>query len=568
MNQPVVKPRGLSGVFLVSMQLKARLTERLGIAGCIFLLGVLSGMPAAAEEPTGPEAPEETDLLLPSALLEVEAVDPVELEAPLPDFADLSVPDLEMPLPETEELLIADDVFELPGDPARAEPPVTGEVSIYSSGRLGIGIRNHILGELALYRLGADPNFDIRFLHESIDGYGDEPAGTGFFSRRDEIGGSLEFGAGPLNLAFDGSFVEEEDGLQGLAPFYSVNQRHIDGGADVEWQPDADATIRLDTGAASAERRFVSGEEGPEEATELGFDARLAGELAFETWRAGLRGDYALDMPPEGGEWRHRLSATTFAEVDIGTDLALDGSVGIGWGPDRDIAVPFELGVSGTIDDVLSLGLAGGMRLQPPRYRDLWREVPAAEASETYPEDSEKWFTETSVNWLVTPEVTLDGGIEFLYSSNAVDVEGFGEESGKHPLFTRELTTLAPRLEVAWNPVPYVRAVTGWDARLIERRSIDPAHRVFTELEAGLLDDRIGGSLQADFPVFEEPVLPRMHLGAYGRLAEGVELRVDLEDLLAPALEHGRARYGAQPDSAFPFVEPGLRATFSAHLSL
>jgi len=59
-----------------------------------------------------------------------------------------------------------------------------------------------------------------------------------------------------------------------------------------------------------------------------------------------------------------------------------------------------------------------------------------------------------------------------------------------------------------------------------------------------------------------------MHLGAYGRLAEGVELRVDLEDLLAPALEHGRARYGAQPDSAFPFVEPGLRATFSAHLSL
>lgn len=519
---------------------------------------------------SGPTQPEDTDILLPSEILEVEDIEIELIEAPLPDFSELTLPDIAIPLPAPEELAITAAALEIdPAAPvAEIRPSETGERSLYSTGRVAVGSRNYLAGDIGVFWLGDDPSFNVQFSHESLDGFHDFSAGTGYFRRSDQISGELETGVGQFELNLDGAFEERDEGLQRQSSeFYSVDQRYVSGRTGLTWRSEGSFVARLGARIESATRLFVtdSGDPQTDSAVRAGGDIEAAFE--FDRGDVGLLFDYDTRLEMDA-EFDQVFDTRLRADVALNVPVVLDASVGVSWQADRSPIIPFEAGIQGTIDDVLNLELRGGFRPLRPSYTRLWREVPHLGLQGQVLADGSEWFGQAGMNWLATSTVTLDSTVSFSVAEDAVDISGYSQTESRSPVDQRDITQLKGVFSANWAPISWLRLGGGYTGRFIDRRAIDPVHQLDSEVEIGPADGSAGVIFSNALPFYDEPALPLLGITGYASVTDGVELSLSFDDLLAPARDVPRARVGARDSSDYPFIEPGFRATLAARLSL
>ena len=218
------------------------------------------GAPVVAQEGSpsvGPSDPDETEIVVPELVLEVEEIELQQVTAVLPEEGELALGQVSIPLPGADELEIADDAFSVPLPGAM---PAAETTSVFSSGRLGAGSANHIVGELSLFKLGADPRFRLRFSHEGLDGYQFNEAGTGYFSSSNVLDGWFAGGDDRLRAEAEAAFSEKVDGLQGQSDYYSAGLRRTTATASVDFNPDPLITLSADFDGSLATRiQSVSG---------------------------------------------------------------------------------------------------------------------------------------------------------------------------------------------------------------------------------------------------------------------------------------------------------------------
>ena len=168
--------------------------------------------------PNGESVLEESEIVLPEELLQVEEAAPEELEPDLPALDDTTMAALDTPLPEPGLLEVPPELFDVPPPAGEVLPRAEAAAgSLYSNGLFGAGSMSYIVGAISLYRIGAIPGFQFDFSHEARDGYNFEEPGNGFFDRNDQIGVSVSGRGESLGGEVEGRFTEEEIGFQGLS---------------------------------------------------------------------------------------------------------------------------------------------------------------------------------------------------------------------------------------------------------------------------------------------------------------------------------------------------------------
>lgn len=524
------------------------------------------------EGPTGPEQPEDTDIILPSEILQVEDIDLEVIDAPLPEFAEPDVPDLAIPLPEPGDMAITQAALDI--DPAAPDAPVgvtrTDERSLYSTGRVAVGTRNHLVGELGVFSVGQDPSFNLQFSHESIDGYHDRAPGTGFFDRSDRLAGELDTSFGEIGVSGDGAVEVRSEGLQQQAPgFASIDQRYFTSAIDTSWSPTGPLTVELGGFADYAGLRFsTTGDQESVSQVADRFGGATAAYVTFDAGEAGLYGNYET-RSSEGRSFEQVLSGGLRGEYTFAMPLVINAGAGVSWNVDDDPLFPFELGVAATVDDVLNAEVGGGFRALRPSLTDIWREVPVAARDGETVSDGGQWYGRGEFNWLATSTLTIDTSAELTLTEGAIDFDDYDPSSGRHPLNQRNMVQLVSGISASWSPARWLRVSGGHQARFLDRRTIDPVQEFNAEAEVTTSEQRAGVRLDNRLPVFfDGPAMPVSGISGFASVTDGVEVSLSLEDVFSPLSETPRYRYSAGKQEAFPFIEPGIRATLSARLTL
>ena len=107
--------------------------------------------------------PEEVSLELPPLILEIADIETEQIEAFLPTEEEVS-PLISIILPEAGALRFDDNLFSMMVQDTYNAPQ--RENAFFSEGAIGVGTRNHILGDITLYKVGSQPRFNLRFYHE------------------------------------------------------------------------------------------------------------------------------------------------------------------------------------------------------------------------------------------------------------------------------------------------------------------------------------------------------------------------------------------------------------------
>ena len=210
----------------------------------------------------GPTEPTETDILIPELLLEVEELTVEQVDALLPAEGDLALGEISLPEPRAEDLTIDDSAFEV-RPPLQTSSGGSTASSVFTSGRLGAGSVNHVLGELSLFKLGDSPRFRLEFAHEGLDGYQFHEAGTGYFSNTNTVTGWIQREDERSTLDVTGGFEERVEGMQGQSTYYSVGTRGTGAVVEFDWTPDPLVVVSGDLDATVTSRILSASGTGP-----------------------------------------------------------------------------------------------------------------------------------------------------------------------------------------------------------------------------------------------------------------------------------------------------------------
>ena len=524
------------------------------------------------EGPVGPEQPEETDIILPSEILQVEDIDMEVIDAPLPEFAEPDVPDVAIPLPEPEDMEITQAALDV--DPAAPDSSIgterSDERSLYSTGRVAVGTRNRLIGELGVFSVGQEPNFNMQFSHESIDGFHEQAPGTGFFSRSDKLAGELDTSAGEIRFSTNGTFEVRSDGLQREAQdFSSIDQRYFNGAVDSSWAPTGPLSVSLSGYADYAGLRFsTTGDNDSVAEIADRFRGETAASVSLDSGEVGLFGTYETRSSKDR-LFTQVLSGGARGEYTFTMPLVMNAEALVSWNIEEEPLFPFELGAAATLDNVFNVDISGGFRALRPSLTDIWREIPVAGNKGQKVIDGGQWFGEAGINWLATSTVTIDANAELTLTENAVDFGGFDPVTARHPVIQRDIRQLRSDVSVSWQPRGWLRLSGGHLARFLGRREIDPLQEFNVGAEVMTEEQRAGIRVDSSLPVFSGgPALPVAGITGFASVTDGVELSLSLQDMLSPVVESPRYRYSADEREAFPFIDPGIRATLSARLTL
>ncbi|MCK5153966.1 MAG: hypothetical protein KAQ93_06360, partial [Spirochaetales bacterium] len=257
-------------------------------------------------------APSTIELIIPPVVVEFEDRLEQIMELKVPDYDDIILPDFEISLPDPGEITIDGIDIDLPL-PDFVEYKYEEKASFFSEGVLGIGDRNHLIGNISLFRLGQGLRFSLSFAHDGLDGFGRNAAGMGYFSRQEAFEGEFENGDESFMISGSGSFMENEDGLQGQTPSYtSVIHRlsninlGVSGGNSFFWDGKIDLNLAGKT---------LSGEI-PDSKEELLLSFHSGFSWQKDWFSLYLKGDYVFD----------RLSGNTDRNI-FNSDLKLGFSL-------------------------------------------------------------------------------------------------------------------------------------------------------------------------------------------------------------------------------------------------
>ncbi|GAB6091336.1 hypothetical protein [Spirochaeta dissipatitropha] len=559
------------------------------------LIIILLALPfVAAAQENSPDAPE---IVLPTALLRVESIPFDQVETILPGSSQIVLPDMVVPMPELQEMDVKARILlpELELDLGSVES------SIFSTGSITAGTRNLIEGRLGVFKLGQDPRFRLTFLHNGMDGYGTEPAGTGFFMSRQQLDGWLGSSAGPVEYEASLAFTESQDGLQRFSnTYHSSVIRLLDGSISARFRPDELVGVYASVEAGTANRRFTVSSTGstPESDGELFIrpEARVAIELPV--FSIGIDIDYGFQQlsPGEAGT----ASALQDASIGLSFDAQphatwdLHGSAAAGWIVEENrFEYPFVFGLQYRHLDWLSLGLDVGRRVQTQHLSTYWNTLPLLSVPAA-PAISGEWFSALRGQAdLLDYNLRVLFGLEYVSYSGRLNPGRLRETSVQtdpdsdqdtetevfpvlgHPVaydsgneILLDLETIYQFSRLLRGELLYTAAIPLADS---PANSMRPQHSASSRLHFTSENGLHGSSVDLSLPFYSDAVMPFLDLTGFTHVSEGVVLRAGLIDVLSLLINGNRYVFGqsGQGDNMFsPFIEPGFRLQLTAEITL
>lgn len=520
---------------------------------------------------SGPAAPEDTEIIVPELVLEVEELEVEQVSAVLPEEGELALGQVSIPLPGADDLSIDDEAFSVPLPGSAATPQAT---SIFSSGRLGAGSANHIVGELSLYKLGADPRFRLRFAYEGLDGFQFQPPGSGYFSRSNVIDGWFAASGDRAEIEAEAAFRENALGLQGRSDSFSAGLRRTTASAEAVFVPEPLISL---TGAldGSVGSRILSTARESDAVGELEIAATPSAQARFTISAVDVvfESSYFIRaLLSENVPLGQNVDLLGGVDLELPSSLTLGARAGIFWEPGDPLEYPWRLSLGMLLGEAFEASVEGGYRVDRITMEEIWDRVPLAGVSSNDAlaeiENDGQWYAGVATRWSGATGLTLTGEVDFAAHDAAVDIgayDGFAEE---FPLQQRSMLRLTSSVNASWRPGQRMQVQAGWSGSFLDTPAGIPTSSIDGSLRVNDASERFTGIVEARSDFYPEAAMP--WLGVTGAFAPSDELEFTLElaDLLAPLLEAGRGSLGPVPTDDYPFVEPGFRASVYTRISL
>ncbi|WP_455383493.1 hypothetical protein [Salinispira pacifica] len=526
----------------------------------------------------GPSAPESAPIVLPEEVLKVPDIAVAPVASELPGAGNLRVPDMSVPLPDQGPLHIPDQAFDVPLPEKNAPQAASRQgSSVYNTGSLGVGTMNHLSGAISVYKLGDSPRFRLQFSHEGLDGFSGKPAGTGYFSNSNEVGGWLATNSSAAGTESMASFRDNELGLQNNSDYYSVGIRTLSGYTGFSYHPDSPLSLgaRVEAGAASRLFSLAAPATSNSSQTEYRVSPSLSAGLNFDSISLELRGSYGLRLT-DGLAAANNVNVGLFVDASLPASFLIRGDVGTFWTigsvPDAGLEIPWSIELAKNFSGGLGLSLSGGYRVTPMSFSDLWSTYPVLHIGDQVNDSlvhASAWFGKAGYT-LSSPDLllTTKGSVEVAYRKNVVDITGYSRTDNSYLYRQTDMWTVIPGFELTWSPVSLLSIRAGLTGNLLNRAEQEPLLEANGTLSISSPQNRFGGALTAVFDMFGAPVVPNLSASLFARISDGVELDLNVDDILSPLLPEGRPVIGSTVNPGFPFIAPGFRITLSTHISL
>lgn len=507
--------------------------------------------------------PEEPDMVLPPMSLELEDLLTEDVDTVLPEqqFSPDLDADTELPGPPDIDapVSVANLDLGLETDPTGGEKPREKTGSFYSNGKIGLGNTNRILGDLSIYKLGAEPHIQMRFLHERYDGYHFRERGSGYFHRQNLISGGISFRPETFVLDADAAFQENNDGLQGLGPYSSVLHRSIGGAA--EYQHYFTDAISLRLGFNGLYTQETLSGENPLNDYEIALDPEIAEIFQINPVTLTIEGAYHFRFITANLGPLHGVTGTLRADVTLPKDWMFGGNVGVDWHTQKRIQVPFALYFRKGVEDVFDIVLRGGYETTLLRYGDIWLDSPYARLSGFYPEIS-RWFAFVDSEWNIVPFLALGGTVNFsLFERSVYHHEDLDSETGMLTMYSKGAYLLESEARLRWETLEWLSFQAFWRSNFFEVPSFVPEHTLGVSTILSSKNNVWRGEADIELPIPGRLEMPLLGVSLTFAPSAGVEFTLKGEDLLSPAMNAHRTEWGY-------FETPGLNVMFTASISL
>lgn len=470
------------------------------------------------------DAPSTIELIIPPVIVEFESRLEQVMELKVPDYDDIVLPDFEISLPDPGEITIDGIDIDLPV-PDFVEYKYVEKSSFFSEGVLGIGDRNHLIGNISLFRLGQGLRFSLSFAHDGLDGFGRNAAGMGYFSRKEAFEGEFENGDESFNISGSGSFIENEDGLQGQASSYtSVIHRlssvslGISGGHRFFWDGGIDLNLAGKT---------LSGDT-PDSQEEL-LVSFYSGLFWQKDWfSVSLNGEYVFDRL-SGASDRNIFNSDLELGFSLNSmDLAVTG--GLFLLPDLSLLYPFSVSLDGAYEGFLQYQSSVGYFVNNYLNYKTWIDHPFFKVSEGV---DRGWFWDGKI--VVSPFSSWEFGLQWEYNNMdsymSVDSGSFDSSTGLFSVSSVQgnYLELSPFLKFtmpsSWN------FLFGWNGQVLaDKILLKPVHSVYTEINYNR--ESYGFYIKGRYTLDPLIDIPSLSFGINYSITEGVVLSFEGEDIL------------------------------------
>lgn len=547
------------------------------IAILVFLLAA-AGLWAQPSAPGGPGAPgavgapEEPEIVLPDVILRVDDLSVEQVQAALPGEEELLSPQRLFPLPGIEELPITEP--ELPGgvgEPGEEGAGAQGP-SLAAQVVLGAGSMNHLYSLLSLNRVGGEPRFRLRFLHQMLDGIGGADPGGGAAQREDSLEAGLQARIGELGLDVEGHLTDREHGLQGEggAAYASKVGRH--GAVSVAVDHPLGEHLALGARLSGSFATELLTGPAPAAATEVLLEPGLWGEWHSGPARLTLQTRYVFQSLLESpAPDLQRVGAELLFSLGLKEHYLLEARAGWLWNSELGHLAPFSLTLSGNPAEFLSLQFSGGYRVQEVSFLPLLDPLPFVRLAEAALEDNHGWYGEAGVGLSFARSLSLQArGLVAANSALTVPRAVRDTDGVLWTIASEEGTQVGTDLALRWNLGSFLSVGFAVHSEWGERSDFTPRHEGSFELEAAPASGRWGarGAVGFDMGWLRDAVsvseTPTLDLSGYWNVTDAVSLVAELGDLLFPL--GGEQRYFQ--NSWAPFEAPGLRGTVKVQINL
>lgn len=498
------------------------------------------------------EAPSSIELIIPPVIIEFEDRLEQNMELKVPDYDDIVLPDFEITLPDPGEMTIDGIDIDLPL-PDFVEYKFKEKTALFSEGVLGFGSSNHLVGNISLFRLGQGLRFSLSFAHNGLDGFGRNAAGMGYFSREEAIEGNFENGDESLIISGSGSFMENENGLQGQTPDYtSVIHRlsnvelGVSGGSKFSWDGNADLKLAEKT---------LSGET-PDSNEEL--ILTIQSGIAWEkNWLSiSLNGEYVY------GRLRGNAAKNMFnTDLKLGFALkTIDMTVeaGLLLLEDLSLVYPFSVSMDGAYKEFFQYQSSAGYFASNYLNYKTWIKYPFFDLAEGI---DKGWFWDGKI--IVSPFSYTELGFKWKYqnmdSYMSVSTESFNSSSGLFSVNSIQGTYLdvSPFMQI--NILSHWNLLFGWDGQILSDKNIlKSVHSIYTEVNFNR--DKYGFFITGNYSLDPFITIPSLFMGINYTITEGVILSLEGEDILGFFAED-RITFGS-------YIEEGGKFSLLTKISL
>ena len=488
----------------------------------IYLLFFMLGLSFIVYAEEG--VPSSVDLVLPPIIVEFNNKSEPALNIEIPDYGDIVLPDFEVSLPEPGDIPINDISFNIPM-PDLIEYSYSGKPSFFSEGILGIGDRNHLIGNISLFRLGQDFRFSLSFAHNGLDGFGRNGAGKGYFSRSEIFKGDFNNGNDSLMVTGSGSFKEIEDGFQGQVSSYtSVIHRlssidlGISGGEKISW--DGSASVDLAS-------KTLTGET-PVSSNELLISLDSSFSFKKGLFNSTISTGYKYDQLSGSAE-RNILDSDLKLGITL-KSMEISANAGIFWIPETYPLYPYSITLDGAFKEKVQYHSSAGYLVKNYLNYDSWENHPYfAIASGT----NKGWFWDNQIT--ISPNQYSDIGFHSLYrfmeSYMSLNPESFNTLDG---LFSVE-SIKGSYLDVS--PFFKLSFLSGWnfsvewDGQLLFDEDImKPVHSLSSEIVYE--KENTGFSLSGVYSLKPFLAVPSISIEIHYLISDGITLSLEGQDIL------------------------------------